>query len=169
MADHDSGTFREKHDGLLSGGLDVRLWLRLLSCSTIVEKRLRRRLADEFDTTLPRFDVLAALERRPDGMSMGELSTALLVSNGNLTVLVRQLQAQGLATLRPAPTDRRSQVVALTPAGAEQFATFARAHHQWVSGMFAGMPVEKREQLFDLLAIMKRSIAAEDRQTSPRQ
>jgi DNA-binding MarR family transcriptional regulator len=161
VSEPDRATVREKHDGLLIGGLDVRLWLRLLSCSTIIEKRLRRRLADDFDTTLPRFDVMAALERHPGGMSMGELSAALLVSNGNVTALVRQLEAQGVVSRRPALEDGRSQIVALTLAGGEEFTRLAQAHHQWIAAMFAGVSAEDRERLFELLAILKRSIGSE--------
>jgi DNA-binding MarR family transcriptional regulator len=85
----------EKHDGGMSEPPAVRLWLRLLTCSMTIEKRLRRRLAEQFDTTLPRFDVLAALDGCPEGMSMSNLSQALLVSGGNLTALIRQLERRG--------------------------------------------------------------------------
>src|SRR5690606_13847978 len=78
-------TLPEKHDGGVTEPEAVRLWLRLLTCSMTIEKRVRRRLAEQFDTTLPRFDVLAALDRNPKGLTMGQLSQALLVSGGNLT------------------------------------------------------------------------------------
>ncbi|NWN33363.1 MarR family transcriptional regulator, partial [Klebsiella michiganensis] len=74
---------REKHDGALDDRGSVRLWLRLLTCTTVIEKRLKRGFADRYDITLPRFDVMAALDRHPEGMTMGQLSQALLVSNGN--------------------------------------------------------------------------------------
>jgi len=152
---------RDKHDGApaMQGG--VRVWLRLLSCSMIVEKRLRRRFIEQYDTTLPRFDVLAALERRPDGLTMGELSRALLVSNGNVTALVRQLEAQGHVASRLAPGDRRSSIVALTRQGRVHFAELADAHHAWITGMLAGMGHEDQAALYSLLATFKASIAAE--------
>ncbi|WP_157219950.1 MarR family winged helix-turn-helix transcriptional regulator [Flavisphingomonas formosensis] len=153
---------REKHDGKLAGRMDVRVWLRLLSCSTIIEKRLRRRFADRYDTTLPRFDVLATLERHPDGVTMGELSRALLVSNGNVTALVRQLEGAGLVSTRSPEGDRRSSIVALTAEGRSHFAELAAAHHAWIKGMFAGVPNADLRALFDLLATVKASIAAED-------
>jgi DNA-binding MarR family transcriptional regulator len=153
---------REKHDGALAGRTDVRVWLRLLSCSTIIEKRLRRRFTEQYDTTLPRFDVLAALERCPDGATMGELSRALLVSNGNVTALVRQLEEAGMVVSRPAPEDRRSSIVALTPRGRTHFAELAAAHHAWIKGMFAGMPRDDQAALYRLLATLKLSIGAED-------
>lgn len=153
---------REKHDGGMAGRGDVRVWLRLLSCSTIIEKRLRRRFVEQYDTTLPRFDVLAALEREPDGVTMGDLSRALLVSNGNVTALVRQLETQGYVVSRQAPDDRRSSIVALTPAGRAHFDELAAAHHGWIKGMFAGMDREEQAALYALLATLKASIAAED-------
>ena len=152
---------REKHDGRLGGSHSIGLWLRLLTCSTIIEKRIRRRFVEQYDTTLPRFDVLAALERQDGGLTMGELSRRLLVSNGNVTALVRQLEASKLVTCTPAEDDRRSMVVELTPVGRVHFAELAAAHHSWVEAMLAGMPPERQELLFELLAELKASIGAE--------
>lgn len=156
-----ASTLREKHDGSLAGRTDVRVWLRLLSCSTIIEKRLRRRFADRFGTTLPRFDVLATVERSPDGVTMGELSRALLVSNGNITSLVRQLEADGLVATRPAAGDARSSIVALTDRGRAEFGELAVAHHQWIEGMFAEMSHADKLSLYELLAALKDSIGAD--------
>ena len=153
---------REKHDSM-TGRSDVRVWLRLLSCSTIIEKRLRRRFVARYDTTLPRFDVLAALERQPDGITMGELSRGLLVSNGNVTALVRHLEGEGHVASRPAPDDRRSTIVALTPQGRAHFAELAAAHHDWIAGLFAGMSRTDQNALHSLLATLKTSIAADTR------
>ena len=152
---------REKHDGRLGGSHSIGLWLRLLTCSTIIEKRIRRRFAAQFDTTLPRFDVLAALERQDGGLTMGELSRRLLVSNGNVTALVRQLESSGLVTCSPAEDDRRSMVVELTAVGRAHFGELAVAHHRWVEAMLAGLPPERQDLLFELLAELKASIAAE--------
>ena len=152
----------DKHGGSLAGRMDVRLWLRLLSCSTVIEKRLRRRFADRFDTTLPRFDVLAALDRHREGMTMGELSRALLVSNGNVTALVRQLQSQDHVTIETAPGDRRSQIVTLTRAGIAHFAELAAAHHHWIGAMLAGIDGDQQKALFALLGVMKTSVAREE-------
>jgi DNA-binding MarR family transcriptional regulator len=149
----------EKHDDAVSEPAAVRLWLRLLTCSLTIEKRVRRRLADEFDTTLPRFDVLAALDRRQDGMTMGELSQALLVSGGNLTALVRQLERQGFLTMQRDPNDRRSWVVSISKAGRKHFQDVATEHHHWIAGMFAGMSADHSQQLYDLLAELKHSLA----------
>lgn len=151
---------REKHDGRLGGSHSVGLWLRLLTCSTIIEKRIRRRFTERFDTTLPRFDVMAALERE-GRLTMGDLSRRLLVSNGNVTALVRQLETLKLITSTPAEDDRRSMVVELTPAGRVHFADLAAAHHAWVDAMLAGMPPERQDLLFELLAELKTSIGAE--------
>jgi DNA-binding MarR family transcriptional regulator len=155
----------EKHDDAVSETAAVRLWLRLLTCSLTIEKRVRRRLADEFDTTLPRFDVLAALDRRPDGMTMGELSQALLVSGGNLTALVRQLERQGHLTMQRDPDDRRSWLVSISEAGRIHFREVAIEHRHWIAGMFAGLSADRSQQLYELLAELKGSLAgnAKDR------
>ncbi|RVT42266.1 MarR family winged helix-turn-helix transcriptional regulator [Sphingobium algorifonticola] len=153
----------EKYGGGESGPMSVRTWLRMLSCSMIVEKRLRRRFIEHYGTTLPRFDVLAALDRRPDGITMGELSQMLLVSNGNVTALVRQLQGDGHVTLQQDPDDRRSLIVQLTTTGAAHFAELAAAHHGWIADMFKGVSGDQQRALYDLLSVVKTSIAAESR------
>lgn len=155
-----TASLREKHDGAPGGRAEVRLWLRLLSCAMVVEKRLKRRFADQFGTTLPRFDVLAALDRHPDGITMGALSRSLLVSAGNVTLLVQALGAEELVRIAPSPTDRRASIVTLTPKGATHFAELAGAHHQWVAGMFDGLSRQQRDLLFDLLGAAKLSIGA---------
>jgi len=137
---------------------NLRLWLRLLSCTTIAEKRLRRRLADQFDTTLPRFDVLAALEREPGGLAMSELSQRLLVSNGNVTAVVQQLARLGHVSVSKPEHDRRSSIVTMTDEGRRHFATVAREHHGWVEEMFAGIGADDRNQLYRLLAVLRGSL-----------
>lgn len=93
---------------------------------------------------------------------MGDLSRALLVSGGNVTSLVRQLEAQGHVTLTVAPSDRRSQIVALTPVGISVFEALAAAHHGWIGAMLGGVPADQQEMLFALLGVVKTSIARED-------
>jgi len=155
-----SPAVREKYDGAVGAPLSVRMWLRMLSCTMITEKRLRRRFEEQFNTTLPRFDVLAALDRQPQGLTMGELSRACLVSNGNVTALVRQLAALDLVTAEPSPEDGRSSIVTLTPAGKDQFKVLAAAHHAWVAEMFAEVPENVLADLFQALAVVKASLAS---------
>lgn len=150
---------REKHDGALSRHHSVRVWLRLLSCAMVVEKRLRRGLSDRFDATLPRFDILAALDASPGGLQLSQLSQRLLVSNGNVTGLVQQLEAQGLVATRPVPEDRRARVVSLTPAGRTAFSAMAAAHHEWIERMFADLSPHDHRTLHDVLGRLKASLA----------
>ncbi len=148
----------EKNARSRPGALDLRVWIRLLACAKIIEKRLRRNFEEQFNTTLPRFDVLATLAREPAGMRMGELSRALLVSNGNVTSIVRQLHEQGLVVSRPDPNDARSAIVSMTEAGAERFHELATAHHGWVREALKDFPAEQQRQLLDLLTQLKSSI-----------
>lgn len=141
-----------------SGSLDLRMWVRLLDCAKIIEKRLRRNFQEQFDTTLPRFDVMAALDRAPEGRNMGALSRALLVSNGNLTSIVRQLQEQGVVVSHPDPQDGRSAIVSLTPQGRAHFANLAAAHHQWVRQALQDFPADSQERLLTLLTTLKSSL-----------
>lgn len=142
-----------------SGWLDLRLWVRLLACAKIIEKRLRRNFQEQFDTTLPRFDVLAALDRASDGLNMGALSRALLVSNGNVTAIVRQLQDQGHVDSRADPLDARSAIVSLTPQGRAHFETLASAHHGWIADALQDFPADSRRDLLALLSDLKSTLS----------
>jgi DNA-binding MarR family transcriptional regulator len=124
-----------------------------------IEKVVQRRFAERFGTSLPRFDVLAALDRHPGGMAMGALSRALLVSSGNVTQIVQKLVADGLVELAPSPTDRRSSIARLTPQGVAHFTALADAHHAWIDELLAGVDPELRERLHAGLGTLKTSIA----------
>ena len=136
---------------------ELRLWLRLLTCTTLIEGEVRRRLRDEFDVTLPRFDLMAQLDKAPNGMTLGELSQRMMVSNGNVTGLVDRLVEQGLLTRRPSPKDRRAQLVSLTAEGRRFFRAMARANGDWIADMLADLSGEEIETLMRLLAKTKAS------------
>jgi DNA-binding MarR family transcriptional regulator len=135
---------------------ELRLWLRLLTCTTLIENEVRRRLRDNFDITLPRFDLLAQLDRAPNGMTLGELSQRMMVSNGNITGLVDRLVEQGLIRRRPLPNDRRVQI-SLTPEGQREFRAMARVNADWVGEIFEGLTPKDIEALMPLLAKTKES------------
>jgi DNA-binding MarR family transcriptional regulator len=136
---------------------ELRLWLRLLTCTTLIENEVRRRLRDQFGITLPRFDLLAQLDRAPNGMTLGELSQRMMVSNGNITGLVDRLCEQGLIVRRPSPSDRRVQIVSLTADGQKFFRNMARANANWVGEIFADLSARDIEALMPLLAKTKSS------------
>jgi DNA-binding MarR family transcriptional regulator len=136
---------------------ELRLWLRLLTCTTLIEGEIRRRLRDSFDVTLPRFDLLAQLDKAPDGMTLGELSQRMMVSNGNVTGLSERLVEQGLLDRRASPTDRRAQIVSLTAEGRRMFRTMARTHEDWVADIFSGLSAGEIDTLMALLAKTKAS------------
>nr|WP_292836853.1 MarR family transcriptional regulator [Mesorhizobium sp.] len=141
-------------------GTELRLWLRMLTCATLVEAEIRRRLREEFDSTLPRFDLMAQLERARDGMVLGELSKRMMVSPGNITALVERLVESGHISRTTSPTDRRVQIIALTPFGRTAFKTMADAHAEWISGLFAGISAKDEQALLDQLGGLKHSIVA---------
>ena len=138
---------------------ELRLWLRLLTCTTLIEGEVRRRLRETFDVTLPRFDLMAQLDKTPDGMTLGELSSRMMVSNGNVTPLVERLVADRLIARRPARHDRRAQIVRLTPAGRRSFRAMAKAHESWILEIFADLKPAEIASLMALLAKTKRSAA----------
>lgn len=145
----------------LDDGLELRVWLRLLTCANLIERRVRQKLRLAFDTTLPRFDLLAQLDRAPDGLTMGDLSRRLMVSNGNVTGLIDRLVAEGMVARHPAPGDRRAQLVRLTGAGKRAFDAMIPAHAAWINDMLSGLDRADMTALFDLLARLKMSLVAE--------
>ncbi|WP_405023445.1 MarR family winged helix-turn-helix transcriptional regulator [Limnohabitans sp.] len=136
----------------------LRLWLRLLSCTTLIEETIRQQLREKFDITLSRFDLMAQLERHREGLTMGELSRRMMVSGGNITVIVDQLEKEQLVQRKVAATDRRSFRVLLTASGRKSFARMAVAHEQWVVDLFSGLDEHAQEQLNDLLGHLKTGI-----------
>jgi DNA-binding MarR family transcriptional regulator len=136
---------------------ELRLWLRLFTCKEVIEADVRRRLRASFDTTLPRFDLMAQLDRSRKGMTLGELSQRMMVSNGNVTGLVDRLVEQGLVQRRRSPKDRRAQFVTLTPEGRRFFRSMARANGDWIGEIFADLSSDDIETLMHLLAKAKAS------------
>ena len=136
----------------------VKLWLRLLTCSSMIETSLRTALRESFDTTLPRFDLLAQLERVPDGLTMGQLSQRMMVSGGNVSGIASQLVKEGLIDRNPVPDNRRTFIVKLTPKGRRSFRKMAEQHEQWVISMLGHLKSDEVDQLMDLLQRVKQAI-----------
>src|SRR5882672_9241979 len=133
----------------------LRIWLRLLTCTQMIERVVRSRLREQFGTTLPRFDLLAQLERHPEGLKMNALSRLLMVTGGNVTAIVDQLAKEGLLERLDEPADRRAFCIRLTRAGERSFAEMARAHEEWVVELLAGLSRREHEELLKLLAKVK--------------
>jgi DNA-binding MarR family transcriptional regulator len=133
----------------------LRLWLRLLRASRTIEAELRRRLRLEFGTTLPKFDVMAALARKGAGMTMTEVSRFLMVSNGNVTGIIDRLVADGLVVRLAHEGDRRTTFVRLTPKGAQQFQAMAKAHEAWISELLGEVGREDTDTLVGLLGTLR--------------
>ena len=139
---------REDHSAL-------RIWLRLLTCTQLIERRVRSGLREEFGTTLPRFDLMAQLERHREGLKMNELSRLLMVTGGNVTAIVDQLEKEGLVERLDEPDDRRAFLIRLTRTGEKSFAEMARAHEQWIVGLLGGLSRREQDDLLKLLAKVK--------------
>jgi DNA-binding MarR family transcriptional regulator len=140
------------------GHLELRLWLRMISCSMRMESILGQRLRKEFKTSMARFDVMSQLERFPDGLTMSELSRRLIVSNGAITGLVDKLAAAGLVTRREDPEDRRSTIVRLTRKGRDSFLRMARRHEEWVVSILGELSAEAQSELLQNLTLLQRNI-----------
>jgi DNA-binding MarR family transcriptional regulator len=133
----------------------LRIWLRLLTCTQLIERRVRSGLREEFATTLPRFDLMAQLERHREGLKMNELSRLLMVTGGNITAIVDQLEKEGQVERLDDSADRRAFRIRLTRSGEKSFTEMARAHEQWVVELLAGLSRKEHDELLKLLAKLK--------------
>jgi DNA-binding MarR family transcriptional regulator len=138
--------------------LSVRLWLRMLACTNRIENVVRQNLQTKFQTTLPRFDLMAQLERAPQGLRMSELSQRMMVTGGNVTGITDGLEKEGLVVREVDPTDRRAFFVKLSADGQRQFRRMAAEHEQWVIELFEGMSVKHKNQLVELLGDLKQKV-----------
>jgi DNA-binding MarR family transcriptional regulator len=150
------------HESRVGDGdhLALRLWLRLLSCTNRVEAPLRSRLRERFGGSLPRFDLMAQLDRHPDGLKMRELSQRLMVTGGNVTGLTDRLVHEGLVERSEDPEDRRAFTIRLTAEGRRQFRAMAREHEAWVATLFDGLDAGAQTELFRLLGLLKQALPA---------
>lgn len=133
----------------------LKLWLRLLACTTQIEDEIRRRLRERFGISLARFDYLAQLYREPDGLMMKELSRNLMVTGGNITGLTDELEQEGLVVREPSPTDRRSWFVRMTIEGKDSFERMAAEHEAWIVELFAGLDRASIQQMHTALGTLR--------------
>jgi DNA-binding MarR family transcriptional regulator len=133
----------------------LRLWLRLLSCTVRIENHVRSGLRRDFSTTLPRFDLMAQLDRNPDGLRMSELSKRLMVSGGNVTGITDQLEREGLVARTFERGDRRAITVKLTPTGHKRFRVMAAQHEQWIVELLSGLSQENKQGMLAILSKLK--------------
>jgi len=136
----------------------LKLWLRMLSCTNLIEAEIRARLRAEFGITLPRFDLMAQLDRHPEGLRMGELSKRMMVTGGNVTGITDLLEQEGLVVREPVPDDRRAFSVRLTPSGQRAFRRMAARHEAWIRELLKGLDEQERATLYKLLSTMKRGL-----------
>jgi DNA-binding MarR family transcriptional regulator len=149
--DHESRLHEGDHEAL-------RLWLRLLTCTNLIEGQIRADLRSDFACTLPRFDLMAQLYRHPNGLKMGELSRRLMVTGGNVTGIADQLVKEGQVQRETDANDRRAFLVKLTPSGRKAFARMAAQHEQWVVGLLGGLSETERHTLYELLGRLKTTL-----------
>jgi DNA-binding MarR family transcriptional regulator len=152
ISDHETRATADDHAAL-------RLWLRLLTCTNLIEGQIRSNLRSEFEITLPRFDLMAQLERHPEGLKMGELSKRMMVTGGNVTGITDQLVDEGLVMRDDNPKDRRAYIVKLTPAGRKVFKQMAEAHEKWVLELFSGLSEREVGTFYKLLAQLKQHVS----------
>jgi DNA-binding MarR family transcriptional regulator len=151
MMDLEARAHEDHHDAL-------RLWLRMLTCTQLIEQRVRSRLREKFETTLPRFDLMAQLERSPEGLKMNELSRRMMVTGGNVTGITDQLEAEGLVERTAVANDRRALCIRMTDAGRKAFAEMAAVHEGWIVDALAGLNSREVATLHELLGKVKQHV-----------
>ena len=149
--DLEARAHEDHHDAL-------RLWLRMLTCTQLIEQRVRSRLREQFETTLPRFDLMAQLERSPEGLKMNELSRRMMVTGGNVTGITDQLEAEGLVERTAVANDRRALCIRLTEAGRRAFTDMAAVHEGWIVDALAGLSEREVSTLHKLLGKVKQNM-----------
>ena len=157
---NDAAVLQDRESALASDTkLELKVWLRLLTCTTLIERDVRQNLRERFDATIARFDLLSQLDRAPKGLTMGELSSRLMVTNGNVTGLTDALVREGLVSRAPEPGDRRSLRIRLTAAGKQFFDAMTPVHERWIDRLMAGLTRAEMAHLLELLGKLKQSLA----------
>ena len=149
VLDHETRLSSDDH-------MALRLWLRLLTCANLIETTIRRRLQQEFELTLPRFDLLAQLDRA-DSLKMSELSRRLMVTSGNVTGIADQLERDGWLTRESDTDDRRATRLRLTERGRKRFGAMAGVHESWVIELMGSLDRNEQRELQRLLGKLKKS------------
>ncbi|TPQ49679.1 MarR family transcriptional regulator [Prosthecomicrobium hirschii] len=139
---------------------ELRVWLRLLGASNRIESILSSRITKEFGISLARFDLLAQLERAPDGLTMTDASRRMMVTNGAITSLVDRLVEEGFVTRETRAEDRRTTVIRLTAEGRARFLAMAASHEEWVVGLIGGLEPQARNELSRGLSALRRHLDA---------
>lgn len=150
---HEARSSRGDHAAL-------KLWLRMLACTTQIEDEIRKRLRMRFDISLPRFDYMAQLYRQPEGLKMSELSRYLMVTGGNVTGVTDELEREGLVSRKNNPADRRAWIVCLTAKGRDTFETMAQEHEQWILELFSGLSSDTVQRLYSQLGTLRVQLVA---------
>ena len=128
---------------------------------------MRSGLREEFSTTLPRFDMLAQLDAAgDDGLTMGEMSRRLMVTNGNLTGLTERMVKEKLITRAALPHDRRSHRIRLTAQGRRAWEKMAARHRQWIEELFVGLKERDVTELYNLSGRLRDSVQAREKERS---
>ena len=168
MPANDAGLRSDREAAVANGArLPLKVWLRLLTCVSMIEGMVRVRLHTQFATTLPRFDVLAALDAAGTDLTMGELSTRLMVTSGNVTGLINAMEKDGLVVRRRHPGDRRSTLICMTQAGRALFARMAPAHARWIERAMAGLDRKEVGLLWQVLGDLKASARRSTQEAYP--
>lgn len=155
-------TVKEKLEQTPRRKMALRIWLRLLTSTQLIEQQMRGRFRTEFDTTLPRFDVMAALARDPKGQTMGDISRWLLVSSGNITGIISRLEEDGLVKRTRSAGDKRTHLVRLSLKGREEFRRMSSEHEKWIRNLLSGMTRKEMAALDELLSKVKVSLEMEE-------
>lgn len=100
----------------------------LLTAAARLERLLGAAMERESGISHAMFEVLLRLAAAPEGATMGDLSRDAVLTSGGATRLVDRMVEAGLVGRERSRTDRRIQVVTITPLGEEKLAEAAQRH-----------------------------------------
>ena len=136
-----------------------RAWLALLRCFSRIERELMQFIAQKYDSSLPRYDVLTALAMSDNGLTMGQLATVLEVSKGNITGVVMRLKSDGLVKKATSLEDRRVQSVTISRQGRRLWEEMHEDYDRIIDELLSG---QSDQQLQSLIRTLERTIKSVD-------
>ena len=146
----------------------VTLWGLLLEVHEGIKRRLDGELQAEVELPDPWFEVLLRIGRTPgQAVPMTRLAEMVLFSSGGFTKLADRMEEAGLIRRERCPTDRRSTLATLTPAGRQVLERALAVHVPAVQRhLVAHIDERQRRQLEEILRTLRAGLAGAEGRAS---
>lgn len=134
----------------------LQTWLQLVRVYSRIQRRLEQSLNKQ-DITLAQFEILMTL-KNCQGISQQELAEHMLVTKGNVCVLVERLEKSGWVERSADPTDGRAYRLGLTPAGRVMLKRVLPDQRAVIEEVFGSLSITESRQLLGLLELLERPL-----------